>query len=164
MFARLAALAALAAAFAGPALAGDAPLDAAYRAVSEAGETLRAEVDAAEAGRADNAELRGRLAAFAETASLAAAAIAAHDGPADLGCIYRGMAEDAARQARALDGTAGAALARIRLLGDDAVLVTPSGADQAADPYGDVAGAAPMTCPAGKLQPGEMAALFGAAD
>ncbi len=142
-------------------------VEAAYAGMIRAGQSLTAQAEDAMAGEAPDlaSDLGAALAGFAEIAAKASAAMDAHDGPADLRCIYRGMAEDAAKHARELAaaGDSAARLAKledIRFLADDAVLVTPEiMLAEADDP---LAGLPPMECAASQtpLQASDLAAFF----
>lgn len=123
----------------------------AYAAMIQAGTGLAAQAEDAIKGEDPDlaAALPAALAGFAVIAADASAAMDAHGGPLDLRCIYRGMAEDAARRAQDLATAADAdarqaVLEDIAFLADDAVLVTPEiEAENDA-----LAGLPPMTCDA----------------
>jgi hypothetical protein len=119
----------------------------AYAAMIQAGTGLAAQAE--DAIKGEDPDLAAALAGFAVIAADASAAMDAHGGPVDLRCIYRGMAEDAARRAQELATAADAdarqaVLEDIAFLADDAVLVTPEiEAENDA-----LAGLPPMTCDA----------------
>lgn len=168
MFARIIAAAALSVALAVPAWADSAAdtdvsvaLAPTYQSMSKAGADLRARAASLQSGKATSDALMTQLSEFAQTAAAAGAAIDANAGPHDLGCIYRGMAEDAGRQARRLNEGAEVedAVETVRLLGNDAVLVTPetkAEMAQTADPTGIDMG----TCPLAEISADQLAAYF----
>ncbi len=117
--------------FAAPAGADDDPR-AAFAAEAEAALTR---LDA-------GADPAAEALAFARHAAVASARNADSGGPADLSCIYAGMAEDAGERAEALESGADAA-ADLRALMHDAVLVSRPSTDAHVDD-------APMSCPAVK--------------
>lgn len=162
MLARLTAFAIIAATIAAPAFAGDGALSQAYRSMSENGAALESRAEAVMAGEASRQDLEALLAHFSITAAKAGEAIDTHDGPKDLGCIYRGMAADAKLQADRLKDGAQAkdAIKTVAALGSDAVLVTPEPETKAAgeDPYAGL----PMSCPMaeGEMSAAQLSAYF----
>ncbi|WP_022699076.1 hypothetical protein [Euryhalocaulis caribicus] len=157
MFARYFAAAALLVFAAVPAWAGNDPLNETYQSMSNAGAALRADAEAVQTGDSSAEALLTRLSDFAQTASAAGAAIDANEGPHDLGCIYRGMAADAALQAdRLRGGEKDDAIETVRLLGDDAVLVTPETEAETQDPTGMPMG----SCPVEKMSADQLSAYF----
>ena len=136
-------------------------VEEAYAAIIAAGTGLAAQAE--DALRGEDPDLAAALAGFAAIAAEARDAMDALDGPADLRCIYNGMAADAGKRAQELAAaedadTRAAVLEDIAFLGEDAVLVTP---EVAAD--NDVlAGLPPMTCEAADepVDAGAIAALF----
>lgn len=105
------------------------------------------------------AALSGDLQRFGMDASRLALDIAARGGPADLGCIFRGMGGETDTQltaiARAATGTAQAsALARLSHMLEDAAAIAPAAQKVLATPKANAAdpgeSAASATCPAVK--------------
>lgn len=76
-------------------------------------------------GAGETAGFEAEIARFSVTASRLAGWIDHEGGPADLGCIFRGMAAEAESQLEALDaGKTAVALERLTLMFSDAELVS----------------------------------------
>jgi len=147
MLKQIAAISVVIALSAAPAAHAAPNLDTAYRAMIQAGQALGEAREAYQSGAAGLDGLLAELERFGAAAQTASQAMDAHDGPADLRCIYRGMAADAADQRdRLARGEADAALETLAYLAEDAVLVTPEAAAEEDDPYAALGGE--MTCPA----------------
>lgn len=135
--------------------ADDAPraIDQAYDALRDTAQQARASADAAlrePSADAGTTSLTDVTAHFASVAYEASAVLRRDEGPADLTCIFAGMAEDAAATLDQLQAAETAALRaqavqRLHALFDDAAVITPQGRHDEAGPAGP---ASEISCPA----------------